>query len=162
MTWRSLSVACVLLAACGTDSSIRAGDFLISTTLMGSRDGEPFAPIYGFARDAETSGTFEAVGQLIVATDPIDCNETFTGEPRAGTYVAVALMSYEEGNYRQVFFDFIHVSADLSTSGGNSADGRVRITASAPEQLTATLRYRGTLDGETYDLSGDMTALRCR
>lgn len=150
----SIAVATLLAGtACGGGT---AGEPLVSTTLTGQFNGQPFTPAFGVAT------VYQGMNTIALGDAPVNCASTQQNDPPMGTTATFSVPALEVGTYPSVFVDLIRYEA-RNLDGVGSSDATVTLTAVGAPSVAGTIDYSYTdsTTGGTYSLSGSFEVTRC-
>jgi hypothetical protein len=172
----SLVLVLVVFSACGSGSN---GNASTPDGGAGAGGGDPVVPILA------VDGTISAAGRSIVPTygvaglsksgtssgmilsdAPMGCaalttDYTSKNMPAAGTYVSVALPSFDLGVAATGYVQFMVVSKYGGVDGLGSTASKVEILDATDSAVTLGVDYHDTLNGSDYVVSGNFTTTRC-
>jgi len=143
-----------LVAIVGCGGGGTPGDPLISGSLTGEYEGQPFTPTFGFAT------LYEGTTIIGLGDGDLNCASPAQNEPPPGTNAILALPSFDVGAYSNVFVNLYHNVDGFEGAGSNG--GSVTITASSADSVAGTISYAYTDDaGMTFGLDGTFDVVRC-
>jgi hypothetical protein len=150
----TVTVAMLLAGTgCGGGTS---GEPLVSTTLAGQFDGQPFKPAFGVAT------VYQGSNLIALGDGPLDCASIQQNDPPMGTTATFSVPALEVGTYPSVFVDLVQYEA-RNFDGVGSSDATVVLTAVGASSVAGTIAYSYTdsSTGGAYGLSGSFEVSRC-
>ena len=133
----------------------RFGEPLVSTTLTGQFDGQPFTPAFGVAT------VYQGSNLIALGDGALNCASAQQNDPPMGTTATFSLPTLEVGSYSSVFVDLVQYEA-RSLDGVGSSDATVMLTSVGASSVAGTIAYSYTdSTGGTYGLSGSFDVSRC-
>jgi len=142
----------VVVVGCGGGGA--SGDPLISGSLAGEYEGQPFTPTFGFAT------LYEDTTIIGLGDGDLNCASPTQNEPPPGTNAILALPSFDVGTYSNVFVNLYRNVDGFEGTGSNG--GSVTITASSADSVAGMVSYSYTDDGGlTSGLDGTFDVVRC-
>jgi hypothetical protein len=158
-----LSFALFLFPACGgdnTNSDPPQPILAVNGTI--SAAGRGVVPTYGVAAVKKTGTHGIIVSDASIGCAAVDAEYTSRNMPAPGTYMSVAVPSFDRGVTERAFVYFIVISEHGSDlSGGGSNAGTVEVVDSTDTTVTVRIDYHATLSDGDYAVSGDFTVTRC-
>jgi hypothetical protein len=143
-----------LLAGTGCGGGT-AGEPLVSTTLTGQFNGQPFKPAFGVAT------VYQGSNLIALGDGALDCASTQQNDPPMGTTATFSVPALEVGTYPSVFVDLVQYEA-RNLDGVGSSDATVMLTAVGATSVAGTIAYSYTdSTGGAYGLSGSFEVSRC-
>lgn len=138
--------------ACGDSEPIE----VLSSTLVGTVDGEPLSAVYGVANTLD-SGTFT----IAAGTGKLDCgSQTSNNPPGSGIYMNLQIPGAVVGVPTEHFFQFFVIAgSDLNSRG--SGGGTVEVTSVTEESIAVTVDYDEVISEASYQASGSFEVVRC-
>jgi hypothetical protein len=127
-----------------------------------SAAGRNVVPTHGVAGPNKTG---KSVG-VILSDAPMDCSAltaeyTSKNMPAAGTYLSVALSSFDLGVAQTNFVQFMVIPRFGNIGGGGSNTGTVEVVEASDAAVTIKIEYRDTMSDGDYTVSGSFTVTRC-
>jgi hypothetical protein len=172
----ALSLVLVMSSACGSGSNGNASTPDGSGSAAG---GDPPVPILAVNGTISTAGrsivpTYGVAGLsksgkssgMILSDAPMSCTALTTdytskNMPAAGTYVSVALPSFDLGVAATSYVEFMVVSNYGGVDGLGSAASKVEVLDTTDSAVTLAVDYHDNLNGSDYVVSGNFTTTRC-
>src|SRR5512141_3516333 len=155
-----IALSCLMFAAaaCGGGSHEPSVPILSANGSI-SIDGRKVVPTYAVAGSGENSKSVVVVlsdaptGCSILADDYLR-----THIPAAGTYVFVALPSFDKGVAERNLVDFMAVSEGGRNNGSGSDVGKVEVLDATDTAVTIRVEYRDSLSFGECVVSGEFSA----
>jgi len=171
-----LVMVLVMSSACGSGSN---GNAFTPDGSAGASGGDPLVPILA------ANGTISAAGRSIVPTYgvaglsksgkssgmilsdvPMGCaalttDYTSKNMPAAGTYISVAVPSFDLGVAETGYVQFMVVSTYGGVDGLGSTASKVEVLDATDGIVTLGVDYHDNLNGSAYVVSGNFTTTRC-
>jgi hypothetical protein len=144
--------AVVAVAACGAGEG--AGEPLLSGSLAGEYQGQPFAPAFGFATPYQTTNL------IALGDGPLNCASPERNDPPSGTNVLLAVPALEVATYSSVLVQVMQNKGSFYSTGSNT--GTVTLATVTATSVAGSVTYSYTDDeGHTYGISGSFEVIRC-
>ncbi len=158
----ALSLVMLSIVACGGGGSPEPTVPILSANGTISINGREVVPGYAVAGSGENSKSV-----VVVLSDaPTGCSILADDYLRnhilpAGTYVFVALPSFDKGVAERNMVDYTVASQGGSFNGTGSDIGKVEVLDATDAAVTIRVEYRDSLSFGECVMSGDFSATRC-
>jgi hypothetical protein len=145
--------ATVAVAACGGGGEA-PGQPLVSASLAGEYQGQPFTPTFGFV------APYQQTNLIGLGDGPLNCASPQQNDPPSGTNALLSLPTLAVGSYSSILVQIMQNKGNFYGTGSNT--GRVVITAVTDTSVAGSVEYNYTDDqNRTYGISGTFEVTRC-